>query len=97
MGAAHMIHGVTLSTSLQLQLDEEYRGRVMSLWLMSLFGGLSLGSLVGGALADQFGIRNVIAGGAVVLLSVFVWSAARTGGLAALDDDLLDEDGLSAS
>ena len=97
MGAAHMVHGVTLSTSLQLQLDEEYRGRVMSLWLMSLFGGLSLGSLAGGALADAYGIRTVIAGGAVVLLTVFVWSSVRTDGLAALDEDLFDDGELSGS
>lgn len=88
MGAAHMVHGVTLTTSLQLQVEEEYRGRVMATWLMSLFAGLPLGALIGGVAADAFGIRTVLAINAGLLLVFLAVTAARTRGLAVLDVEL---------
>ncbi len=84
-GAAHMAHGVTVNSSLQVQVDEQYRGRVMSVWLMSVLAGLPIGSLVGGFLGDLVSMRFVLLlyGG---LLAVF-WALAsiRSNGFAGLD------------
>ena len=84
-GAAHMAHGVTMNSALQVQVDEQYRGRVMSVWLMSVLAGLPVGSLIGGFLGDLVSMRFVLVlyGG---LLAVF-WlvAAVRSNGFAALD------------
>ncbi|MBC8364941.1 MAG: MFS transporter [Actinobacteria bacterium] len=85
MGMAHMLHGVTVNTALQLQLDEEYRGRVMSVWLVALLGGLPLGSFAGGVLGDLLGIRWVMLGYAV-LLAGMIGSMVRGAGLGLLDE-----------
>ncbi len=90
MGMAHMLHGVTVNTALQLQLDEEYRGRVMSVWLVALLGGLPLGSFAGGVLGDLLGMRWVMLGYAVLLAGV-IGSMARGDGLALLDDESPDD------
>ena len=84
-GAAHMAHGVTVNSALQVQVDEQYRGRVMSVWLMSVLAGLPIGSLVGGFLGDLASMRFVLLlyGG---LLAVF-WAivTVRSNGFAGLD------------
>jgi MFS family permease len=80
-----MLHGVTVNTALQLQLDEEYRGRVMSVWLVALLGGLPLGSFAGGVLGDLLGIRWVMLGYAV-LLAGMVSCMVGGAGLALLDE-----------
>ncbi|MCP4843603.1 MAG: MFS transporter [Actinomycetia bacterium] len=85
MGMTHMLHGVTVNTALQLQLDEEYRGRVMSVWLVALLGGLPLGSFSAGVLGDLLGIRWVMLGYAV-LLAGMVSSIVGGAGLALLDE-----------
>jgi MFS family permease len=43
------------NTVLQTIVDEDKRGRVMSLYTMSFLGMIPFGNLVGGALADQIG------------------------------------------
>ncbi|MYG58581.1 MAG: MFS transporter [Acidimicrobiia bacterium] len=84
-GAAHMAHGVTMNSALQVQVDEQYRGRVMSVWLMSVLSGLPIGSLIGGFLGDLVSMRFVLLlyGG---LLAVF-WAitVVRSNGFASLD------------
>ena len=84
-GAAHMAHGVTVNSALQVQVDEQYRGRVMSVWLMSVLSGLPVGSFIGGFLGDLVSMRFVLLlyGG---LLAVF-WAitVVRSNGFASLD------------
>ena len=84
-GAAHMAHGVTVNSSLQMQVDEQYRGRVISVWMMSVLAGLPIGSLIGGYLGDLVSMRFVLLlfGG---LLAVF-WAitVVRSDGFAGLD------------
>ncbi len=86
-GAAHMAHGVTVNSSLQVQVDEQYRGRVISVWMMSVLAGLPIGSLIGGYLGDLVSMRFVLLlfGG---LLAVF-WATTmvRSNGFAGLDLD----------
>jgi MFS family permease len=69
MGWAYMLVAVSLNTSIQARVDEDHRGRVLSIYLMGLFAGVPFGALTGGALANVVGLRAVVIGGATVLLT----------------------------
>jgi len=84
LGAAHMLHGTTLSTSLQMRVDERYRGRVMSVFLVALLSGIPVGGLAFGVLADLLGLRWVALSSGLVLLVDYVL-LRRSGVLAMLD------------
>jgi MFS family permease len=88
MGIAHMLHNVSLNTALQVQVEDEYRGRVLSVWLISLLSGLPLGAIIGGVIADLTSIRVVLVLFGGLLLANLVWTAIRTQGLSPLDDAL---------
>ncbi|MGH9300679.1 MAG: MFS transporter [Acidimicrobiales bacterium] len=68
LGYAYFVVTTSLSTVLQIHLEDAVRGRIMALWIMSFGGTVPLGVLVGGALAGHVGITAVIAAGAVVAL-----------------------------
>jgi predicted MFS family arabinose efflux permease len=85
VGIGHMLHGVNVNTTIQVVVEEEYRGRVMSVWLMALLGGLPTGALVAGALADVVGIRAVMIASSLVLGGFVVLSSLTTRGLKPLD------------
>lgn len=85
LGFAHMLHGVTVNTSVQVQVHEEFRGRVMSVWLMAVLAGLPIGSFIGGFLADATSVRTVIVVFATALGLIVTQQAVRTRGLAVLD------------
>lgn len=64
-----MLGVVTLISSLvQLAANEENRGRVMSIFMMAFRGGMPLGNLLAGWMAEGFGVRVVLFGNAMVLL-----------------------------
>ncbi|WP_340108845.1 MFS transporter [Pikeienuella sp. HZG-20] len=56
IGFCSTIAGVTMQSVVQIAVSDAYRGRVMSLWIMTGIGGASLGSLTMGAAADLFGV-----------------------------------------
>ena len=56
------------NTLLQLHVSDEMRGRVMSISSMTMFGGMPLGSLWSGALAQVFGPPLTIVMGALIML-----------------------------
>ena len=87
LGMAHMLHGVTVNTAVQVQVHEAYRGRVMSVWLMAVLAGLPIGAFVGGILADVTDIRWVMVVYAAALATAVGVRTARAGGLSALDLD----------
>ena len=60
MGIAHMWHNVSLSTSMQLAVTDEFRGRVMSVWMVFLLAGIPLGALIGGFIASATSTRAVV-------------------------------------
>ena len=63
--------GFSISFSIvQLAVPEELRGRVVSIYLVSLRGGWPLGSLVAGTLATMFPAPHVVALNGL-LLSLF--------------------------
>ena len=60
------------NTFLQTIVDDDKRGRVMSIYTMAFLGIIPFGNLLGGALADRIGAPNtlIIAGSACILGSV---------------------------
>ena len=83
-GIAHFMNTSSLNSSMQAQLDDRVRGRVMSLWLMTFGGMAPISVLVQGALAEAFGIRAVIIGNGVIV-SLYLARLLATGRLHHLD------------
>lgn len=73
--------GVTMQTAIQLHLDDDMRGRVMSLWGMVGIGAAATGAIWLGLLSEAIGYAAALSwtgGVAFVLLGLFVaktWSA----------------------
>lgn len=59
MGMAHVTIAISVNTAVQIQVSEAVRGRVMSIYLMGIFGGIPLGAFLWGTLGDLFGMRWV--------------------------------------
>lgn len=74
-GMAHLTTATASNSTMQLLVDEEYRGRVMAIYLMTLTMGIPIGALVQGALADVFGPRLVVLGMATCMLTSVAWLA----------------------
>ena len=77
MGAAHSLGGVASTSTLQTQVSEDFRGRVLALFIMSSFVGIPLGSVGGGRLGDLFGLRPTLAGYAIALGLYVVYAVVR--------------------
>ncbi len=74
LGFFGTIVGISMQTSIQLQLDDTIRGRVMSLWIMIALGATAMGSVAIGALIDLFGLTLTLqgVGGASSLLIILL-------------------------
>lgn len=60
-GGAYLAVSSTLNTTIQVQVEEQRRGKVLALYVMGLTSSYPLGSLVQGAVADWVGVRAVTA------------------------------------
>ena len=70
IGYGMMLQFGASNTVIQVLVDPDKRGRVMSIYLMAFFGTMPLGSLAAGALADRAGAAVTIgAGGALCVLA----------------------------
>jgi MFS family permease len=76
-GIAMVLSGVGAQTLIQLTVEPEMRGRVMSLYGIIFRGGPAAGALVIGTLSEFFGLRWPLAGGAVLALGVWAWIWVR--------------------
>jgi MFS family permease len=68
------------NTTIQTSIPDQYRGRIMALYAMTVVGLGPFGSLAAGALAARFNARNAVACGGVLALiatSIFAWSRRR--------------------
>src|SRR5690606_38996412 len=66
LGAVYFAVITSLSTTLQQDLDDSVRGKVMALWIMGFGGTVPFGGLAGGALIEVAGIVPMVLVGAVV-------------------------------
>jgi MFS family permease len=81
-----------LNTVVQLRAPAEFRGRVLSLYLVALGSLYPIGALIQGAIADRVGLATTTAAGAGALLVVLAAVALlRPGLLRALDDPSREE------
>ena len=71
-GCGMMLQLAGTNTIVQSLVDEDKRGRVMSLYTLAFFGAAPLGALLGGALAGQVGTHVAIGlgGGACMIIAV---------------------------
>lgn len=60
----------TVSSLVQLATSEEMRGRVMSIFMLAFRGGMPLGSLFSGWVADQYGVGRALTINAIGLAIV---------------------------
>ena len=69
--------GIGAQTLIQLEVNENYRARVMTWWSTISLGSLVLGGIIIGFLGDIIGINNAIIvmmlGGTAVALSLLIW------------------------
>ena len=69
-GAAMIVVMAASNTILQTLVDEEKRGRVMSLFAMGVIGMMPLGSLIAGRLSESFGAPHTLSmGGGLCVLA----------------------------
>jgi len=77
LGFAGTLVGVGMQSAIQIQVEDELRGRVMSLWIMVAMGGVAFGSMLVGALADAFGLTLALLstgiGTSFVMFLLLMW------------------------
>ena len=80
IGFSVMRQMASANTTIQTLIPDEYRGRIMALYSMTVVGLGPFGSLAAGALAGRFGARATVgAGGLLALASslIFAWYLRR--------------------
>jgi MFS family permease len=76
VGFAMMVQMAAGNTFLQTVVDEDKRGRVMSLYTMAFMGTMPLGSLAAGALAQRIGAPStLLIGGVFCIVGAFVFAS----------------------
>ena len=74
-----MVHMAASNTLVQTLVDDDKRGRVMSLYTMAIRGMVPLGSLVAGGLASQIGAPATLTlGGICCVLGALLFATRRT-------------------
>ena len=78
LGFSGTLAGISVQTAIQMDLDDDFRGRIMSLWTMASIGATATGAIILGGLTDHIGISLALsfAGGlGTVLLATIVLRA----------------------
>lgn len=70
LGACLTINTIDLQTSLQLALNDAYRGRVMSLWVLLVIGGIAVSAMLLGFFGDLFGVSAALIGAGIVCAAI---------------------------
>ena len=68
IGGALILVVNLVNSLIQTQVSDELRGRVMSIYSLTFFGTMSIGSLIIGEIAGIFNERTALASGSIVLL-----------------------------
>ncbi|HIG25228.1 MAG TPA: MFS transporter [Acidimicrobiia bacterium] len=67
IGGVHLLSATNLNSTVQLQVDDAVRGRVMAIYLLGMLGVMPFSNLLVGALISAFGPRPVVVIGGVLL------------------------------
>ncbi len=86
MGGGYLAVASTLNTTIQLQVQEARRGKVLALYVMLLTAALPIGSLVQGAMVQVIGPRAAVAIAGTAFLVVCGGLRWLTGLVAHMDD-----------
>ena len=86
MGAAHLTSASTLNTTVQLQVDESRRAKVLSIYLMALLMANPVGQLALGQMIEWTGPRRAFGAAGGVLLATAV-VLGLSGRLRRLDEE----------
>ncbi len=70
-GAGYLGISSTLNTTVQMQVAESMRGRVLAFYVMVLTVAIPIGSLIQGWLVDLIGVQWTVAGSGTLFLCVF--------------------------
>jgi MFS family permease len=71
LGATILMSSASTNTILQQSVEEEWRGRVIGVYVMCFIGMAPLGNLLTGAIAERFGLGPTLAfNGFVILIAV---------------------------
>ena len=92
IGLAQSFAMVACQTAVQVNVDEHYRGRVLSVYVMSFFAGTPIGTLVGGIMASFIGLRATIVASAVLLAIVVIVTMLRYPWFRVLDESRMGFD-----
>lgn len=93
IGLAQSFAMVACQTAVQVNVDEHYRGRVLSVYVMSFFAGTPVGALIGGIMASVIGLRATIVVSAVLLAIAVVVMMLRYPWFRVLDESRMGFDG----
>lgn len=85
------LHGVNQMSLRQAVTPEPLRGRVAATLRLGMFGGMPLGTLLGGTLATLVGLRpSLWVAAAGMFLAAVPYAVSSTGRLTALPEPTLD-------
>ena len=87
-GGGYLAIASTLNTTIQLQVDEVMRGKVLAVYIMFLTLALPIGALIQGVVAERIGPQLAVVGFGSAFLAVFAWLRFLSGLLPHMDDDL---------
>jgi hypothetical protein len=71
IGFCMTINGIDLQAVVQLELDDVYRGRVMSLWVVLVIGVAAFSAVLMGLFADLVGIGSTLMFFSILGLTLF--------------------------
>ena len=77
VGFCLTMNGIDLQASIQVALSDDYRGRVMSLWIVLVIGGAAISAIVLGFLADFVGMPATLVGAGIACAAVGGGSAIK--------------------
>ncbi|MBM3658092.1 MAG: MFS transporter [Actinobacteria bacterium] len=89
MGLTYLLLATSLNTGVQARVEDEFRARVMAIYLSSLLLGVPLGALVQGKAAELVDLRVVIVVSGALLLAFGVYTMVRYARLRPLDESLV--------
>ena len=70
VGASHIAANATINSVIQLDVDDAWRGKVMSVYLMTVNAGTPIGAMGMGILVDRIGARQTVTAAAIAMLTV---------------------------